>query len=178
MGAAIGESKISQKLTSSFQGIFFGNAGDQCRHSDILDCSKLGKEVVELKNKAKAFPPQRSQSVGFEAGDFRATNHHFPGIWCVKRTQNVKQRTFSGTGFSNNRHHFTGLNGEIDAFQDSKVTKLAIDSGSRNHSSLDLSCLHRDKFANYYGLPGKRPPVFVRLANEIDYLCKPLGSGT
>jgi len=73
--------------------------------------------VITLEDEPEVLAAQRGKLVVIERQGGNAGYLIIPLRRFIQTTENIHQRGFAGAGCADNRHHFTGMNRQIDVFQ-------------------------------------------------------------
>ncbi|MNZ73825.1 hypothetical protein D3C78_922530 [compost metagenome] len=92
-------------------------SGIDRRNFNITERRQLGKQMVTLEDKTEIFAPQRRKLVGIKITRFLPPDAVDARCRPVEAAEDVHQRRLARTGCADNRHHLTGLDGEVDVLQ-------------------------------------------------------------
>lgn len=94
-----------------------GVAIDNHRHHDIFEGREGRNKVVLLKHEPDCMAPQSCEGRIAKVRSVRSVNEDLPGSRPVKQADDVKQSTFSGTGWSHQREKLAVIKVKVDAVQ-------------------------------------------------------------
>ncbi|MNM69079.1 hypothetical protein D3C81_806650 [compost metagenome] len=120
------QTQSRQQLTGTGMSLKLRRTGVNRRHLDVVHCAQMRQQVVTLEDETKVVAAQLGQGLIVQIAGFLAVDPVAAGGGVIKATEDVHQRRFAGTGGTNDRHHFPGIDRQIDVVQ---REKLAVASG-------------------------------------------------
>ena len=114
------------------------------RKNNILLNGKLWHKIKRLKNKSYIPSPENGKSAVFHRKNIFAAYHYFTGRWRIKCAYHVKQRTFAGTGFSDDSHILALWNRQSVCGHPSLLDKILeylekLEAGNDYHIKIQLT---------------------------------------
>ena len=98
-----------------------GRPADTQGHTDVVECTEFGQQVVELVDKAQVLVTQAALRGGVHLGDVLAQQLNAAGGGGIEPTHQVQQGAFARTGRADDSQRFARMHIQVHAVQHGEV---------------------------------------------------------